>query len=129
MESNKNIIKNKTPQVKKNLDAFFWGVTVFVVVLGIVANHYFSDVAVAIRVAAWIVLTCIVIVLISQTTQGRGFLVFAKDARTELYKVVWPNRQETVQMTMVIAGLVVAVSLIIWCVDSVLVAAIGWLNS
>jgi len=129
MESSKNIIENKTPQVKKNLDAFFLGSAVFVVVLGIVANHYFSDVAVAIRVAAWIVLTCIVIVLISQTTQGRGFLVFAKDARTELYKVVWPNRQETVQMTMVIAGLVVAVSLIIWCVDSVLVAAIGWLNS
>lgn len=129
MESSKNIIENKTPQVKKNLDVFFWGVTVFLVVLGIVANHYFSDIAVTIRVAGWIVLTCIVIVLGLQTTQGSKFLVFAKDARTELYKVVWPNRQETVQMTMVIAGLVVAVSLIIWCVDSVLVAVIGWLNS
>ncbi len=32
-----------------------------------------------------------------QTTAGRGFWRFASDARTEVRKVVWPTRQETLQ--------------------------------
>ena len=48
-----------------------------------------------------------------------------KGSRTEIRKVVWPTRQETVQTTMVVVGFVLLVALLLWGLDSFL----GWLVS
>ena len=45
-------------------------------------------------------------------------------ARTEVRKVVWPNRKETVQTTGVIIAMVAAVALIMWLIDGLLSWAI-----
>ncbi|EKD94409.1 MAG: hypothetical protein ACD_26C00065G0007, partial [uncultured bacterium] len=47
--------------------------------------------------------------------------------RIELLKVVWPKREETVKITMVVAGLVVVTSIVLWCIDSVLLWGMRWL--
>jgi preprotein translocase subunit SecE len=48
-----------------------------------------------------------------------------KGSRTEIRKVVWPTRQETVQTTMIVVAFVVLVALLLWGLDSLL----GWLVS
>ncbi|ABK43353.1 protein translocase subunit secE/sec61 gamma [Magnetococcus marinus MC-1] len=42
------------------------------------------------------------------------------DVRSEMRKVVWPSRKETMQTTIVVFGMVVAVSLFLWLVDAIL---------
>lgn len=112
----------------RKVNGLFWLLAAALVSAGIVANSYFGEVALPLRLAGWIVLACVFIAIIFQTTQGKKFWGFAKEARIELRKVVWPSRQETVKTTMVIAGLVVVMALILWGVDSVLLWAVGLLT-
>ena len=51
------------------------------------------------------------------SVQGQQFLRFAKDAWAETRRVVWPDRKETVQMTLTVFGFVVIAALFLWIVD------------
>ena len=113
---------------RKNINTLAWSAIITLAAVGVFANSYFSDVALALRLAVWIVLVCIVIGLAALTTQGKRFWSFSKDARMELRKVVWPTKDETIKTTMVIAGLVVVMAIIMWGVDSILLWMIGWLT-
>jgi preprotein translocase subunit SecE len=46
----------------------------------------------------------------------------------EMRKVVWPTREETMQTTLVVAGMVIILALLLWGMDSLLVWLIGWLT-
>ena len=56
------------------------------------------------------------------TPKGRGIWRFAVDARTEVRKVVWPTRQETLQTTLIVIVMVIIVAIILWLLDIFL----GW---
>jgi len=58
------------------------------------------------------------------TAPGRAAWEFAKAARVELRKVVWPTRKETLQMTLVVFVMVVLIALFIWVLDWVLLKTI-----
>ena len=58
--------------------------------------------------------------------RGKTIWRFIKEARNEVRRVVWPNRQETLQMTLLVFAMVFILALILWGVDSVLMAALGW---
>lgn len=115
------------PTKRSNKDIALWVLIVILVVGGIVANYYFATVAGAIRLAGWIVLACVLVLLFYQTIDGKKLFKFANEAKVELYKVVWPNRQETIHTTMIIAGLVIFMSIVLWGLDSVLLSAVNWL--
>jgi len=64
--------------------------------------------------------------LVAALTQGGGaFWDLAKQARLEVYKVVWPSRQETTQTTMIVLLVIFVISLILWLLDMFF----GWLAS
>lgn len=115
-------------QIRK-LDPVLWIIVAFLLIAGIVVNHYFvSGIASALRIIGWIALLGIEIYIVSRTSQGFRLWKFIKDARIELLKVVWPTRQETVQVTMVVVALVIAMALILWGVDSILLWALSKLT-
>ena len=87
---------------------------------GVFINYHFAEMEWALRFTGCILLFCALLGLAALTSYGKKFWIFAKGARIELLKVVWPKREETVKITMVVAGLVLAASLILWCIDSVL---------
>ena len=55
---------------------------------------------------------------------GRRFWQFILDSRVELRKVVWPNRQETLQTTAVVFGFIVIAGMFFWILDLLL----AWLT-
>jgi preprotein translocase subunit SecE len=65
-------------------------------------------------VAAGIVLAVVVLAL---SAYGRGFKQFVADARVELRKIVWPTRQETMQVTVAVFIFVVIAGLFFWLLD------------
>mgnify|MGYP000122601633 CR=1 FL=1 len=117
-------------KIKNNrfFDSVLWLIMLAIVVAGVWANYHYAMVSVPLRVIAWIVLVIIVLAIASLTSQGKRTWGFAKAARGELRKVVWPKRQEVVQMTMIVIALVIVLSLIIWGLDSFLLWAIGLLT-
>lgn len=110
------------------LDILKWIVVVAVVTVAIVGFYYFAEKALLLRVVGLLVGAAAAVAIALTTEQGRAAFAFAKEARTEVRKVVWPSRHETVQTTLVIAGFVVVMSLILWGVDAVLVRLIGWIT-
>ena len=122
-------MKAKVVSEKSRLDVLKWLVAVALVVAGIAANYYYAEQALTIRLAGWLVLACVVALVAATTTLGRRFLGFAKEARVELRKVVWPTRQETLQTTMVVVVIVLIMGLLLWGVDSFLLWAVSWVTN
>ena len=64
-----------------------------------------------------------------QSQQGRTFWAFVQSSRIELRKVVWPNRQETIQVTIVVFAMVIVLGLFFWGLDSLLGFLTRWLTA
>jgi len=63
-----------------------------------------------------------------QSLQGKTFWAFVQSSRVELRKVVWPNRQETWQVTLVVLVMVIVLGLFFWGLDSLLAYLTRWLT-
>jgi preprotein translocase subunit SecE len=48
---------------------------------------------------------------------GQRFFAFARDSWAETRRVVWPDRKETTQMTLIVFGFVLAMAVFLWLVD------------
>ncbi len=99
-------------------DSLKWLLVLVIVAAGIVANSYYGDVAGALRAAIGIVVAAIIVGIASQTAKGQRAWTFMKGSRTELRKVVWPTRQETIQTAMVVVAMVIVMAIILWGVDT-----------
>jgi len=73
----------------------------------------------------WLVLTLTFGFL---TSQGQQVFLFAKEAKLELEKVVWPTRQETIQTTSIVMIMVTVTGFVLWGIDSGMMWAIGRLT-
>ena len=118
-------MNTKTETQSGGLDALKWIVVVALVSAGVAGNIMYADQSLLYRVLALLVLAIIAGFVAVQTTQGSAFWALAKEARTEIRKVVWPTRQETTQTTLIVVGFVILTALILWGLDTLL----GWLVS
>ena len=59
------------------------------------------------------------------TAKGEQVFSFAKEAKIELQKVVWPSRQETIQTTSIVMIMVTITGFVLWGIDSGMLWAIG----
>ena len=106
-------------------DSVKWVAVAILVAVGVVGNSYFSDQSLLYRVLGLVALGAVAALIALQTTKGAAFWTLVKGSRTEIRKVVWPTRQETVQTTLIVVGVVLIVALFLWGLDSLL----GWLVS
>ncbi|MBO3277007.1 preprotein translocase subunit SecE [Pseudomonas schmalbachii] len=110
---------------ESRFDALKWLLVAILVVVGVVANQYYSAQPILYRVIGVLLLAIVAAFVALQTVKGRAFFTLAKDARAEIRKVVWPSRQETTQTTMIVVAVVLVMALLLWGLDSLL----GWLVS
>ena len=115
----------KTEANAGGLDGLKWVVVVLLVAAGIGGNFYYADYSLLYRVLGLLALAVIAAFVAVQTVQGAAFWKLAKEARTEIRKVVWPTRQETTQTTLIVVAFVIVMALILWGFDTLL----GWLVS
>jgi preprotein translocase subunit SecE len=101
---------------------------VLIVVAGLAAFYLLSAQPIWLR---WIIVLAGIAAgaLVSlQSFQGKTFRAFVQSSRIELRKVVWPNRQETIQVTIVVFVMVIVLSLFFWGLDSLLALLTRWLT-
>ncbi len=97
-----------------------WLIALTILGLGIVGFQYFQQYSLLLRVIVLLLLFGTAIGITVTTSQGQQALTFIKAARVEARKVVWPNKQEVVQSTMVVMVMVLIATLFLWLVDSIL---------
>ncbi len=104
-----------------SFDLIKWIVATALVVCGIWANWYYSDeINVLIRALALVSVAVFAGFIALQTEKGKRLWETAREARSEIRRVVWPTRQETIQTTAIVILLMILFSLILWGLDSFL---------
>jgi preprotein translocase subunit SecE len=120
-----------TDQVQENataLDALKLAAGVVILAAGIAGFYLLADLPIWLR---WIIVLAALVVgaLVSlQSYQGKTFWGFVQSSRIELRKVVWPNRQETMQVTLVVFVMIIVLGFFFWGVDTLLALLTKWLT-
>jgi preprotein translocase subunit SecE len=87
------------------------------VIGSLVVYYYFAQESQLYRVLG-VVATCLLAIgIISTTQRGKTLLGFFADVRSELRKVVWPTKPETMQTTLIVLVMVFIVGIILWLFD------------
>ena len=87
---------------------------------GMFAFYYFAQANLALRWLAALGGMAAGLFAAYQTAPGKALWGYVTGARTELRKVVWPTRQESVQATLMIAVVVLIMAVLLWGLDSAL---------
>lgn len=116
-------------QKSKGLNTFLWLLVFVVIAAAALGNIYLVEqFSTPIRVVGVVVLLLIALGIATLTNQGTKARNFFSDSRIELRKIVWPTRPEAMQTTLIVAGVTIVVSLILWGLDSIIVALITFLT-
>jgi preprotein translocase subunit SecE len=121
-----------TEQVQESptaFDAAKLAAAVAILAGGIAAFYLLADLPIWLR---WIIVlaTLVAAAFVGlQSQQGKTFWAFVQSSRIELRKVVWPNRQETIQVTIVVFAMVIVLGLFFWGLDSLLGFLTRWLTA
>jgi len=92
-------------------------VALLFLVAGVAGFYYFGDQPTIVRVLIVLGGAAVAVVVGLPTAPGRQLWEFTKASRSELRKVVWPSNKETMQVTLVVFGMVVLIALFLWIVD------------
>ncbi|MBY0418911.1 MAG: preprotein translocase subunit SecE [Pararheinheimera sp.] len=116
---------SETP--KGGLDLVKW-LSVLVLLTLMVAGNYIYEFSAVEKAASIVVLVGLAAFIAAKTSKGAAFIEFAKEARTEVRKVVWPTRQETMQTTIIVMVATLIVALALWGLDSVLLSLVSFIT-
>lgn len=89
---------------------------------GIYGFYHYADASDLYRVLGLVAAVLIAFWVMLQTQMGQRLWSGIGDARSEVRKVVWPTRQETLQTTLIIFVMVLIVAIFLWLLDMFL----GW---
>lgn len=118
-------VKAKPTEERSPLDTAKLVAAALLLVGGIVAFYLLPDISQIYRTIGLLVLVVVSVVLVAATRFGRGLIAFMRDARTELRRVVWPTRQETLQTTLVVLVMVLIVAIFLWLLDMFLLWSVN----
>ena len=94
-------------------------VAAVLIILASVAIYYqFSDIIQLGRIGIVVAGVILAAGLVLTTVTGQDAWVFIKGANIERQKVVWPTRQEALQVTLMVIVLVIILGLMMWGFDA-----------
>ena len=87
---------------------------------GVAGFYYFGDSAAIVRLAAIAAGAAAGVAVAWFTAPGQQFLAFVRDAVTEVKKVVWPTRKESLQTAGIVFAFVLVMAVFLWISDKTL---------
>jgi preprotein translocase subunit SecE len=94
--------------------------SVALVVSAVVLFYYLSNQDLWLRVVILMAGLLVAAILYGFTESGKRLIAYGKDSVGEVKKVVWPSRQEALQMTGYVFAFVVVMALLLWLTDKTL---------
>ena len=87
---------------------------------GVAGFYYLGESAAIVRLAAIAAGAAAGVAVAWFTAPGQQFLAFNRDAITEVKKVVWPTRKESLQTAGIVFAFVLVMALFLWVSDKTL---------
>jgi preprotein translocase subunit SecE len=91
-----------------------------VLILGIWGFYHYAQEALLYRVLGVLAAVGAAIGIAATTIKGRGLISFLGSSRSEVRKIVWPTRAETMQTTLMVFIMVVILAIFLWFIDMLL---------
>ncbi|WMY95388.1 MAG: preprotein translocase subunit SecE [Arsenophonus sp.] len=110
-------------------DILKWTLVGFFLIITIVGNYYFREYSTILRTVMVVIMAFFSIGLVLWTKKGQEILGFMRAAKMEIRKVIWPNRQETLQTTLVVVLVTIIMSLILWGLDGIMLRLVSFIIS
>ena len=95
-----------------------WAAVILTLAAVYIASY--ADLTPAVRFGSSVVAVMIAAALVIFSQSGRDFSYFMRDAGNELRKVVWPKKQEVIQMTGVVFVFLTIVTIFLWLADLII---------
>ena len=92
-------------------------VAALVIIAGIAAIYVMAEQSAVFRTGIFIVGLIAGAGIAFTSGPGRAAWQFGVGTKTEIRRVVWPTRKETIQSTMVVIALVILIGLYLWLLD------------
>ena len=121
-------MNTKVETESNRLDSLKLGIAVAMLAVGIIAFYRFDDQLLVLRVLGLLAVAGISVFIAAQSSTGKTIIGFIRGAQTEVRKVVWPTRAETVQTTLAVILMVFLVGIFLWLLDMLLLWAIQLLT-
>lgn len=116
---------SKSESARSPLDTALLILAILVLAASISGFYYVQgQVHQVVRVVGLLVGAAIAVAIALRTEIGRVVWGYVQGSRTELRKVVWPTRRETMQTTLIVIVLALLVGIFLWAVDAVLLWAL-----
>jgi preprotein translocase subunit SecE len=115
-------------EVSNKLDTFKLVVAIGILLAGIAGFYYYADESLLYRVLGLVGLAIVAVGIALTTSTGHAILMFGREARAEVRKVVWPTRQETIQTTLMVVVAVIILGIFLWLIDMMLLKAVQMLT-
>ncbi|CDL83014.1 preprotein translocase subunit SecE [Xenorhabdus szentirmaii] len=112
----------------RSLDIAKWLLVAVLLVAAIVGNYYYREYNLPLRAIAVVAIVALAGAVALWTAKGKAALAFAREARTEMRKVIWPTRQEALHTTLIVAAVTAVMSLILWGLDGILVRLVSFIT-
>jgi len=110
------------------LDTALLWLAIAVLLASMVGYYYFTAHADVVRVLGLLGGVVVAVLIALQTAIGKNAWSYCIGARTELRRMVWPTRRETVQTTLMVVVVVLILAIFIWALDIVLAWAVTLLT-
>jgi preprotein translocase subunit SecE len=107
----------KSETQSSRLDTFKLLSAALILGVALVAFYYFSDSSLLVRVIGLLVAVGAAVGISLTTERGATLVGFLQDARSELRKVVWPTRAETLQTSLAVILMVIVTATFLWLLD------------
>ncbi|ENM5740271.1 preprotein translocase subunit SecE [Vibrio mimicus] len=118
----------EAPDSSNAADILKWVITFVLLVAAVVGNYLYGELSVVARAAGVIVLIAAALGVAATTTKGKEAIVFARESRMEVRKVVWPTRQETMQTTLIVLAVSIVMALALWGIDGIMVRLVAFVT-
>ncbi|SDH95951.1 preprotein translocase subunit SecE [Vibrio xiamenensis] len=126
----------ETPDSSSAADTFKWIVAFVLLAAAVVGNALlggsgpnsdftYYNLNVVARAAGAVVLVVAALGVLATTVKGKAAITFAREARMEVRKVVWPTRQETTQTTFIVLAVSIVMALALWGIDGLMVRLVA----
>jgi len=110
------------------LDTALLWLAIGVLLASMVGYYYFTAYTDLVRVLGLLGGAVVAVLIALQTTVGKTAWAYIQGSRTELRRMVWPTRRETVQTTLMVVVVVLILAIFIWALDIVLAWAVQFLT-
>ena len=112
----------------RGLETQKWVAVAVLLIAALVGNSLYRVLLLPLRSLAVVIIIAAAGGVALLTTKGKATVAFAREARTEVRKVIWPTRQETLHTTLVVAAVTAVMSLILWGLDGILVRLVSFIT-